>query len=70
MNKDNLTIADLYPNISSKQQSEAQYRMLRYLDLVKDIFDQICEENPKLLTELERKAMLRKERDKTNIHLI
>ena len=57
-----ITIADLYPELSPEQQAEAEHRMLRYLAVVKDIFEEICEENPKLLTELERRAMLRKER--------
>jgi hypothetical protein len=57
-----IEISDLYPNLSSEQQTEAEYRLLRYLALVKDIFERICEENPNILTELERRAMLRKER--------
>jgi len=58
-----ITIADLYPSLSPEQQKEAEYRMLRYLVLVKDIFERIVEENPNLLTELERRAMLRKKRN-------
>ncbi|MGI8467019.1 MAG: hypothetical protein ACR2N3_01040 [Pyrinomonadaceae bacterium] len=61
---DEITVADLYPDLSTEQQAEAKYRMLRYLAIVKDIFERICEENPKLLTELERRAMLRKEGQK------
>lgn len=62
--KDEITIADLYPDLSSEEQTETEYRILRYLAVVKDIFEQICVENPKLLTELERRAMLRKERNR------
>jgi len=62
-NKNEITVADLYPDLSPEQQQEAKYRMLRYLAVVKDIFEQICEDNPELLTELERRAMLRKERN-------
>lgn len=58
----NITIADLYPDLPLEQQREAEYRLLRYLAVVKDIFEEIAQENPKLLTELERRAMLRKER--------
>jgi hypothetical protein len=58
-----IKITDLYPNLSLEQQTEAEYRLLRYLALVKDIFERICEENPNILTELERRAMLRKERN-------
>jgi hypothetical protein len=39
--------------------------MLRYLAVVKDIFEEICEEKPELLTELEQQFMLRKERNNT-----
>jgi hypothetical protein len=58
-----ITIANLYPNLSPEQQQEAEYRMLRYLAVVKDIFEEICESKPEVLTELERRAMLRKERN-------
>jgi len=58
-----ITIADLYPDLSPEQQQEVEYRMLRYLAVVKEIFEEICESKPELLTELERRAMLRKERD-------
>lgn len=57
-----ITIADLYPELSPDERTEAEYRMLRYLAVVKDIFERIARENPKLLTELERRAMLRKQR--------
>lgn len=58
--KGEITIADLYPDLSPENQAEAEYRMLRYLAVVKEIFERICENNPKLLTELERRAMLKK----------
>lgn len=58
-----ITIADLYPDLSPEEQAEAEYRLLRYLAVVKDIFEEICETNPKLLTELERRAMLRKKKN-------
>lgn len=61
--KSEITIADLYPDLSPDGQIEAEYRMLRYLAVVKEIFERIAQENPKLLTELERQAMLRKERN-------
>lgn len=57
-----ITIADLYPDLSPEQLHEAEYRMLRYLAVVKEIFEEICESKPEILTELERRAMLRKER--------
>lgn len=58
-----ITITDLYPDLSSEQQQEVEYRMLRYLAVVKEIFEELCESKPELLTELERRAMLRKERN-------
>lgn len=57
------TVADLYPELSPAEQQEAEYRLLRYLAVVKEIFEEICESKPELLTELERRAMLRKERN-------
>jgi hypothetical protein len=60
---DDITISDLYPDLSSEEQSEAQYNLLRYLNAVKRIFERIVREDPKLLTELERRAMLRKRRE-------
>lgn len=60
-----ITIADLYPDLSPKEQEEAEYRMLRYLSVCKEIFEEICESQPEVLTELERRAMLRKEKNKS-----
>ncbi len=62
-NKDEITVADLYPDLSPEERQAAEYRLLRYLAVVKAIFEQAAEDNPKLLTELERRAMLRKEKD-------
>ena len=55
-----LTISDLYPELTHEQQADAEYRLLRYLGVVKHIFERICRESPKLLTELERRATLRR----------
>lgn len=60
-----ITIGDLYPELSLKQHAEAEYHLLRYLALVKRIFDRIARENPALLTKLEHRAMLRKERQRS-----
>lgn len=63
-----ITIADLYPDLSLDEQQEAEYRLLRYLEAVKEIFEEICESKPEVLTELERRAMLRKKRnDRPNV---
>ncbi|HSK73516.1 MAG TPA: hypothetical protein VK892_17600 [Pyrinomonadaceae bacterium] len=61
-----ITIDDLYPDLSPEEQREAEYRLLRYLAVVKRIFERISRENPELLTELERRAMLRKKRDSSD----
>jgi hypothetical protein len=61
-----ITIADLYPDLSPEEQAEAEYRLLRYLAVVKEIFEEICESKPEILTELERRAMLRKERNNSH----
>ena len=57
---DNVTIADLYPDITSEQQDDAEYRLVGYLEIVKRIFERVCRENPEILTELEERATLRK----------
>jgi hypothetical protein len=60
--EDDITVADLYPDLSPEQQAETEYRLIRYFALVKRIFERITREQPELLTELERRAMLRKKR--------
>ena len=65
-NGGDITVADLYPDLSPARQREAEYRLLRYMAVVKRIFERICRERPELLTELERRAMLRRERQKFN----
>lgn len=61
-----ITINNLYPGLSPQKQQEAEYHLLRYLAVVKRIFERITRENPELLTELERRAMLRKKRNKAS----
>ena len=56
---DEITIADLYPNLTSEQQAAAEYRLLGYLAIVKRIFERVARERPDILTELEKRAMLR-----------
>ena len=57
---DNVTIADLYPDLTSEQQTDAEYRLLGYLEIVKRIFERVHREHPEILTELEERARLRK----------
>ncbi len=59
---DDISIANLYPNLSPEEQAEADYRLLGYLAIVKRIFERVVKERPDILTELERRAMLRKKR--------
>lgn len=61
--KREITVADLYPNLSPEERSEAKYHLLRYLAAVKSVFEQIASDNPAALTELKRRAMLRKLRN-------
>lgn len=56
-----ISVADSYPDLSLEKQPEAEYRLLRYLAVVKGIFERVAREKPELLTELERRAMLRKQ---------
>lgn len=56
------TMAKLYPDLSPEKQEEAEYYLLRYLAVVKRIFERIRRENPKILTELENRARLRRRR--------
>ncbi len=55
-----ITIGDLYPELSSKQQADAEYRLLGYLSIAKRIFGRVCRDHPEILTELEERATLRK----------
>jgi hypothetical protein len=57
-----ITIADLYPELSPDEQRQAEYRLLRYLEVCREVFEEICESQPEVLTELERRAMLRRKR--------
>jgi hypothetical protein len=59
---DDITIADLYPNLTLEEQAEAEYRLHGYLAIVRRIFERVARERPDVLTELEERAMLRKRR--------
>lgn len=58
----NFTIADLYPGLTPEQQADAEYRLLGYLSIAKRIFVRVCREEPDILTELERRATLTRQR--------
>lgn len=57
-----ITIADLYPELSPDEQAEAEFNLLGYLDVVRRIFERVAAENPNLLTELENSANLKGKR--------
>jgi hypothetical protein len=59
--KKEITISDLYPGLEADEQLEAEENLLRYLTVVKGIFLQIQKKKPEILTELQRRASLRKE---------
>jgi hypothetical protein len=54
-----ITIAELYPELSPEQQAEAEFYLLGYLDVVRRIFERVSKEAPELLTELEKTANLK-----------
>lgn len=57
-----MTISDLYPDLTTEEQAEAEENLRRYLAVVKRIFEHISEHNPKILTELRRRARLRRQK--------
>jgi hypothetical protein len=55
-------LATLYPHLSPQEQREAEENLRRYLSIVRRIFEQARANNPQLLTELRRRATVRKRR--------
>lgn len=55
------TIAELYPELSSAEQQEAEYYLVRYFAIIKRIFERVASEHPDFLTELEERATLKGE---------
>lgn len=60
-----ITVADLYPELTPEQRADAEYRLLGYLGIVKRIFERVCREQLEILTELDRRATLKK-KDRTD----
>lgn len=61
-NEKEITVADLYPDLTPEEQTQAKEAWLQYLRIVRLIFDHICAVKPEVLTELERRAMLRQKK--------
>ncbi len=56
------SVGDLYPHLSDDEQRGAEVNLRRYLTVVRQIFEHVQAQNPKILTELRRRARLRKEK--------
>jgi len=57
-----MSTANLYPKLSLEERREVEENLRRYLSVVREIFEHIKFNNPKILTELRRRARLRKEK--------
>ncbi len=60
--ENNIPIADLFPSLRPEDQREAEENVRQYLAVVRRIFEHVQANNPKILTELRRRARLRKEK--------
>lgn len=60
-----ITIADLYPDLTAEDQREAEENLRRYLEVIKRIYEYVAERDPKVLTELRKRARLRKKVEKS-----
>ena len=59
-NENRVAISELYPTLTIEEQTEAEENILRYLAIVKRIFDDISEQKPEILTKIRKGASLRK----------
>jgi len=60
--KSPVPITVLYPQLSPEELREAEENLRQYLAVVRQIFEHLQANNPKILTELRRRARLRKEK--------
>lgn len=65
-NENPLTTADVFPEFSAESRAEVEYTIRRYLELVKRIYEHAAQHDPEILTELRRRARLRKKREKAH----
>lgn len=57
-----ISVTDVYPNIEADDAREVEETVRRYLTVVRCVFDHIQRADPTILTELRRRARLRKQR--------
>ena len=57
-----ISLSDLFPQLSEEEQREAEENLRQYLAVVRRIFEHVQANDPKILTELQRRARLRKEK--------
>jgi hypothetical protein len=56
------TIADLYPDLTAEEQRNAVENLRHYLSVVKLIYEHVAANEPKILTELRKRARLKRKR--------
>jgi len=59
-----ITIANLFPHLTAEEQRDAQEILRRYLAVVKLIYEHVAANDPKILTELQKRVRLRRRRIK------
>lgn len=57
-----IKVAEVFPKIAEEDVRDVEEAVRRYLTVVRDVFDHIHRENPTILTELRRRARLRKKK--------
>jgi hypothetical protein len=62
-NDRSVTIGEIYPQLSTEQH-EVEENLRQYLAVVKRIFENVRTEKPEILTELRRRANVRKSNEK------
>ncbi len=55
-----MTLAGYFASLPEAERVEAEKKIRRYLAVVRDIFETSARRDPKILTELSRRARLRK----------
>lgn len=64
--EEDIPISEIYPGFMPEEQAAAEETWRQYLAIVKRIFEYVSEENPEILTELEKRVRLRKEKGNSN----